>query len=185
MLLLEACCLLNLYATDRLREIAVTPPHRLGVAQYVLAQESLYVRRPVPSAAREERIRIDLSSLVREDLVQVLHLEHPLEERLFVDLAALVDDGEATTGAIALNRGYAIAMDDRKARRVFTEHMQTVRLISTLEIMKNWADRATVSNAELRAAMVRIRSGTGYVPSKRDPLYDWGRKLTYSGASWC
>ena len=35
-----------------------------------------------------------------------------------MDLSAVIDDGEAITGAIALHRGYAVAIDDRKARRV-------------------------------------------------------------------
>ena len=48
----------------------------------------------------------------------VMRLETPSEEASFVELAAVLDDGEAVTGAIALNRGHLVAIDDRKARRV-------------------------------------------------------------------
>ena len=42
-LILDASCLLNLYATGRSRDIALTLPYRLGVADYVLEREVLYV----------------------------------------------------------------------------------------------------------------------------------------------
>ena len=44
-LLLDASCLLNLYATGRLREIAEVLPYQLCVAGYVAEQEALFVRR--------------------------------------------------------------------------------------------------------------------------------------------
>ena len=67
---------------------------------------------------------VDLSSLVDEGLVRVMALETPGEEATFVELAALVDDGEAITGALAAHRQCALATDDRKARRVLGERIR-------------------------------------------------------------
>ncbi|MBI2919095.1 MAG: hypothetical protein HYY01_14055 [Chloroflexi bacterium] len=173
LLLLDASCLLNLYATGRFRDIAAAQSRRLGVAEYVVEQEALYVWCPGPGEAREERVPVDLSPLIAEGLVLVLRLEHQEEEATFVDLAALVDDGEAITVALALHRGCAVATDDRKARRVIVERVPSVPLASTLELLKRWADEASISHSDLRAAMLAMQAGASYAPGERDPLYGW------------
>ena len=182
-LLLDASCLLNLYATGRLREIAAMLPYQLRVADYVLEQEALYTWLPDPASTREQRVPVDLSFLVREGLIQVMRLEHLEEELTFVDLAALVDDGEAVTGALAFHRRCSLATDDRKARRVLGEQVPTVPLVSTLELLRLWAQEASVPGAELRAAMTAMRSGASYVPGDRDPLYTWWREVMHGGVS--
>ena len=82
-----------------------------------------------------------------------------------------MDDGEAVTGAIALNRGYSVAIDDRKARRVLGEKAPGMRLVSTLELMRRWAESVTIEEVgrALRAMQHRAR----YIPGQQDPLYAW------------
>ncbi len=176
-LLLDASCLLNLYATGRFRDIGVTLPYQIAVADYVLDVEALYVWRPDPTGTRDEAEPVDLSSLVDEGLVRVMGLETPDEEATFVELAAVVDDGEAMTGALAAHRQCALATDDRKARRVLGEQIPTVPLLSTLELLKLWVDGAAVPDTELRAAVEGMRVGASYVPGPRDPLYSWWQSI--------
>ena len=102
LLLLDASCLLNLYATGFLREIADTLPYQFAVADYVLEQEALYIWLPESDETREERVTVDLSQLVSEGMIIVMRLERLEEEVTFVDLAVSIDDGEAMTGALAL-----------------------------------------------------------------------------------
>ena len=173
LLVLDACCLLNLYATERMRDIVLALSHRVAVAGYVLEQEALFVWRPVLAEARDEQVPVDLSALVEEGLLQVLRLEHQEEEAMFVDFAALMDDGEAITGALALHRGYGVATDDRKARRIFADRAPTVPLTSTLELLKRWADQSNVTPETLRSAMLAMRSGASYVPREQEPLHEW------------
>ena len=173
LVLLDASCLLNLYATDRIRDIALASSYRLGVADYVLEQEVLFIWRPVEGEAHEERVPVHLSPLVHEGLLLILRLEHQEEEAVFVDLAALMDDGEAMTGALASYRGCGIATDDRKARRIFANRAPTVPLTSTLELLKQWADQSHVAQEELLAAVLAMQSGASYVPRQQDPLYNW------------
>lgn len=176
--LLDASCLLNLYATGRLRDIALALPYRLGVAEYVREREALYVWRRGSTGNEDKRVPVDLASLVDEGAIQVVRPERPEEEATFVDFAAVVDDGEAFTIALALHRGYSVATDDRKARRILAERAQSVPLFSTLELLKAWAERASVSNDELRHAMLAIQSDASYIPSTRDPLYEWWLTIT-------
>ena len=88
-------------------------------------------------------------------------------------LAADLDDGEAMTGAIAANRGFAVAIDDRKARRVLGRKDSGLRLVSTLELVHRWS--MGVSEEETNRALQAMRYGARYVPGNRDPLYDWWR----------
>ena len=115
-LLLDANCLLNLYATGRLREITVALPYRFRVADYVVEHEALFIWRPGPTDARDVQEPVDLTPLLEESLIQLMCLEHPAEEATYVGLAAHLDDGEAITGALAFT---AVApLQPTTARRV-------------------------------------------------------------------
>ena len=172
-IILDASCAINLYATGRLREIAATLDHRLFVADYVLEREILYVRAPSADVYGEDLEPVNLSPLIDDELIQVMRLERLDEQATFVQLASLIYDGEAMTGALALHRGCSVAIDDRKARRAFARHIPSVSLLSTLELLRMWDEAAAPSNVELREAMVRMRFGASYIPGRRDPLYDW------------
>ena len=171
-LLLDASCLLNLCATDRLLEIAAALPWQLAVVDYVMEQEVLYVRI---IGAQEGTVPVDLSPLIDEGLLLVMRLETPSEEASFVELAAVLDDGEAVTGAIALNRGHLVAIDDRKARRVLGEKAPGMRLVSTLELMRQWS--ASVPVQEVSHALRTMQHRASYVPGQWDPLHAWWRDM--------
>ena len=134
------------------------------MTEYVLEQEALYTWLPDSTGTRERQEPLDISSHIREGLIQVMRLEQLEEELTFVDLAASIDDGEAVTGAIALHRGCSVATDDRKARRVLGELEPPVSLVSTLELLKLWTQEGSVSDVELRSAMVSMRIGASIFP---------------------
>ena len=174
-LLLDASCLLNLYATGRLLEVAQALPWQLAVVDYVLEQEALYVRTVELYEGEVETLPVDLSPLIDGGLLVVVRLETASEEAHFVELAASLDDGEAMTGAIARNRSFAVAIDDRKARRVLGEWASGVRLVSTLELVQQWG--ASVPIDDVSRALRSMRHGARYVPGPRDPLYEWWRNI--------
>ena len=116
-----------------------------------------------------------LYPLVDDGLLLVVRLEDPNEEAYFVELAATLDDGEAIMGAIALNRGYSVAIDDRKARRVLGEKAPGMRLVSTLELVQHWA--TAVTSQEVILVLRAMQHGAHYIPGQRDPLYDWWRAI--------
>ena len=172
-ILLDASCLLNLYATGRMRDIAASTGYQFEVADYVLQYETLYVLQTNPEGTGEERVPVDLNSLIEDGLLNVVEFEGEDALSSFVQLASAVDDGEAATGALALHRYCSVAIDDRKARRVLGEVMPEVALVSTLELMQLWAQEASVPVRELQDAFMAMQMGASYVPGRRDPLYDW------------
>ncbi len=175
---MDASCLLNLYATGSLREIAAATDTRFQVAQYVLEHEAIYTWVPNAQSGHDEPVPVDVSPLIAEGLIHVIDLKDLAEQATFVELATLVDDGEAVTGALAFHRGCSVATDDRKARRVFGERIPSVQLVSTLELLRLWADDGQVTDINLRMAMIAMRSGASYIPSRRDPLFEWWAEIT-------
>lgn len=172
-LILDASCLLNLYATERFRDIVTSLNEQVGVARYVLEEEALFIRREAPADGHDEQIPVDISPFVAKGLVELICLASPSEEATFVELAALIDDGEAITAALALHRRGSVATDDRKARRVLAERAPTVSLLSTLDILRKWAETTALPVYELRTALGRMRSCASYVPGRGDPHYRW------------
>ena len=172
-ILLDASCLLNLYASGRLREIAKTLPQPLAVAEYVMQQEALYIRRRRSERHPEEREPVNIAPLVSAGLIQLLTINNEAEAATFVDFAREMDDGEAVTCALAIHRRCDVATDDRKARGVLGRRAPHVLLVSTLDLMKQWAGLAGVVKEEIRAALLNIWAGANYYPGERDPLYGW------------
>ena len=170
-LLLDASCLLNLYATGRLRDIALAVGWRLRVVRYVVDAEALYVRQANAVGEVQDVNPVDLTPLICEGLIETFDLAGPAEQAYFVLLASMIDDGEAITGSVAINRSLAIGIDDRKARRVLSEQSPEIVLVSTLDILQEWS--TTVPETELRDALLTMSSAANYVPGRRDPLYDW------------
>jgi predicted nucleic acid-binding protein len=172
-IILDASCLLNLYASGKLREITATLPQPFVVAEYAVQQEALYIRRRALEEEPEGREPVDIGSLVAAGLIQVITLNSEAEATTFIDLASEMDDGEAMTCALAMHRRCDVATDDRKARRVLSGHAPHIPIISTLAILKQWAEIAGITKAELKATLLNIWSGANYYPGEREPLYAW------------
>lgn len=170
--ILDACCTLNLVATGCAREILRQLPHRFCLGPRGRG-EALYLA--VPDA--EEREAIDLQPFFDAGLLTQEALAGSAEEALFVEFGASVADGEAEAAALAVNRGYILATDDRKARRIVVERYASLRLTSTLELLREWQQTAEPPDAVLRDALKLISTRATYRPRRSHPLWDWWDSL--------
>ena len=171
-MLLDARCVLNLYATGRMDRILRALPWRIAVADRVVA-EALYPRRGGDGADADERDPVDLGPLIARGLIEVLHLETEEEAASFVGFAAQLDDGEAMTCALALHRGGVVGTDDRKARRICGLRVPPLAIHSTPTMLKLWVATEQIADAELRRALVAIRERARFVPGRHEPLQAW------------
>src|SRR5947208_17094709 len=103
-IILDACCVITLYITERMGDILGSVPKPFVIADYVF---------------RNEILRFDLQALIDQGLLTVVSPGSEEEQDTFIDFAVHLDDGEAMTGAIAVHRNWAIATDDRKATSLF------------------------------------------------------------------
>ena len=175
-LIFDASTLINLYATGRIREIAQAVPYQFIVSKYVLDHEALYVRVP-DGVGGFSSLEMDLDQLVDSGLLNVESLQGAEQAATLVDLSQELDESEARTAAIAHHRGFMIATDDRKARRVLTDNWPSLRVMSTTQLLQIWAESANVTESELMAAFHAIESGARFVPGPHDPLFEWWEEL--------
>lgn len=175
-IMLDASCLLNLYASGRLREIAEALPEPLVVSDYVLDQEALFVRYKESDQDEEEKKHVDINPLMSTGLIRVISINSEEEQETFIDLATELDDGEAITISLAKHRRYQVATDDQKALKIISDR-SLVQVTSTLELVKRWAESQRVSKVEVRTVLLRIWTGASYYPGERDPLYSWWRDM--------
>lgn len=175
-IILDASCLLNLYASGRFKEIAESLPEPLVVSDYVVEQEVLFITYKESEQDEEQKRAVDMNPLVSAGLIKVISMNSEKEQETFVDLATELDDGEAVTVSIAEHRGCCVATDDRKALRVISER-SLVHATSTLELVKRWSEVRNVPKKEIKSALSLIWEGASYYPGERDPLYSWWRGI--------
>lgn len=162
--------LMNLLATGCAVEI-LRATRTVLMAPPTVAGEVLYLESDAVGGAREQ---IDLTPLEDSGVLVKLVLDDP-EVDLLLELAQVVDDGEAEVMAVALNRSIAMATDDRKARRVAGDRRAS--LISTLEILQRWESVATVSAERMQTVLNLVSHRSRYRPAVGHPLYGWWIQL--------
>lgn len=170
-ILLDACSLLNLYASNRFQAIATAMGWTFVLVDRAQT-EALYVRRGGAGEDAGEREQVDSAALISAAVLSVVTLL-PGEITTFAAFADDVDDGEAATCAVAFHRGYDVATDDRKARRLLREHIPHVYCYSTLELLKLWADGTAAAADDLRETLIAVRDRGNFLPPKADPLRAW------------
>lgn len=171
-ILLDTCCLLNLYATGRSDDILRALPPRFAVAERV-ADEAIYVRRGGGGDDADEKEPIALQPLIAAGLLEVLTLETEAESASFVTFAAELDDGEAMTCALALHRGWVVGTDDRKAQRVCGAGQPPLAVCTSPALLKAWAEVRQIAGAALRRVLLDVRERARFAPGKHDPLQAW------------
>jgi len=170
--ILDACCTLNLSATSRIEVILRRLPYEFTVGSWG-RREAQWLSVP----DLEERESVDLEPLIRAGVLTEEELRDRAEEALFVELGLTLADGEAEAAALAISRGYVLATDDRKARRVVAERHPSARLTGTLELLHAWQSAAAPSEAEVADALRRISERATYRPRRTHPLYTWWSDL--------
>jgi predicted nucleic acid-binding protein len=159
--LLATSCAVEILQTTGL--VLMTPP--------TVAGEALYLESEEAGGTREQ---IDLTPLESAGVLVKVLLDD-LEVNLMLELARIVDDGEAEVLAISLNRGIKMATDDRKARRLASERHAS--LISTLEILQRWESKVSVAPERMQTVLSLVARRSRYRPALGHTLYEWWSQL--------
>lgn len=169
--IVDACCTINLYAAGNM--LTLLPA--LGAEWHIpvlVTTETQYVRKPDPDdAARLVKEVIDLKPALDAGVLRTCDVASEAETALFVELAVVLDDGEAMCLAIAKSRGWTLATDDRKARRIAAE--RGVALLSTPELLKQWATLTALGEVEVARVLQNIQTYARFRPNSRLPDADW------------
>ena len=167
---LDTCCLINICAIDRpLEQVLGGLPFQMFVAAAVEREEISI--RPSVTAAKHERRRVDLQPCIDSGLLNRCLPETDQERDLYVSLTLRIQDGEAMSLSIASSRGWAIATDDKPARRLAAE--LGVQVLGTPELVRLWAEASSLPKDLLAGSITRIEQLARYVPTADLPAFDW------------
>jgi predicted nucleic acid-binding protein len=146
----------------------------LGVKCFVCSaviDEAIYIRRDDPAQPREA---VSIKPWILSGTVDATDPDGPVEEELYIRFATDLDDGEAMSLAICRARGYALATDDRKARRIASQlSPPRVQLPSTSQVLHHWANRTGPAAGELKRVLSAIELRARFIPPHDDPLRAW------------
>lgn len=168
-LLLDACSLINLYASRHLPHIIGVRSERFGIVQNVY-RESRFVFQGGDGPDRQTREPIDWPALT-SGLLDLLGDPTEEEAALYFDLSLELGDGEAMTGAVAYHRGYGVVSDDRKATDLLGE--LGIEVTSSLALVDHWARQSGIESDALRRVITDIRIRARYMPARSHPHYEW------------
>ena len=163
----DADVLMNLLGSGAAAEI-LQSLDVIFLAPPTVCGESIYLESLLPGGERE---KIDLSALVDAGVLIRIDLDDA-ELDLVVDLARIVDDGEAEVIAVALIRNLSMATDDRKARRTASDR-GIANLLSTPELIHAWSEASRPGNDRLSKVTRSISRRTRYRPPHSHPLHGW------------
>lgn len=177
--ILDASTLLNLFATGNAGEILGCFTGSRIVCTAV-ASEVLHLRNEEPTKPPEP---ISINELISVGVLTKAEPASSHEESLYVEFASLLDDGEAMSLALCVSRSFCLATDDRKARRVSASLSPPVALLSTAELVKQWAREMDVSRETLRNALLAIERKARFVPWQGYPEKDWWTSVVSADGS--
>jgi predicted nucleic acid-binding protein len=167
----DTCCLINLYASQRLRAIVAASMEQAIVPKPVV-EECLYIRQP--SEENPDHLvpmTVNLHPLIDDGLLLLTELAGEAELSQFVQLAALIDDCEAACLAIAALRGLALATDDKRAIHIATD--LGVSIVTTPQLLKNWAQHASPAQNEVTNTILCIERYGRFRPHAPCPHAQW------------
>jgi predicted nucleic acid-binding protein len=175
-LLPDACVLFNFAATGCLTDIVAALGISWAIAKAVEREIVPQVADPLVPRVTEP-LSIDVARLCAGGLLKVLECNTHEEAAQFVALVEPgpdhLDDGEAMTFAIAIQRGFAVATDDRKARRVLAKIAPQLPVYGTPSLLHRWAQLAQPEPLELARMLNAIQQRGHFVPPSSDPLAVW------------
>jgi predicted nucleic acid-binding protein len=147
--------------------------YQFGICS-VVKNESIYLRATDLNAPPEE---VKLDAYLESNHLTVFELSSDEEKELYVDYATQLDDGEAMSLALVYSRGFSMASDDGKARRLFTEEIRDLeRLLSTSQILKEWSEKAQMNTADLKQVLTEVSRRGRFFPNSSDPHFAWWSK---------
>lgn len=177
LLLLDACCLINLVATDQIQKILWALPYDCATSRLVVTTEVISVSRSVATSTAMERETLAPSYLENLEALRILDFSSEEDLAGFIQFAAEIDDGEASVCALAVAHGGAVATDDRKTLRLLERKHPQVAVVQTPELLYEWAELEGLRDQEIGKVLRSVYQGGRFYPRRDAPRFDWWERL--------
>lgn len=173
LILLDACCLINLFATEHIEEILTELPYRFATSRFAATKEVLSLARPTEADGPLEREIIESYRLEDLENLSLLDITSPEEMADFVRFAMDLDDGEASICALAVSHKGRVATDDGKAIRLLRREAPEVVIVQTPILLYEWAHLCKVPEITIREVLRSVRYRARYYPPRDAPHFEW------------
>jgi len=169
---IDACCLIDLLASGHAEAILRASAFTWRLPSAVRG-EVQYLRQHDPTQPGQVvKVPADLSGLIASGVLTVCDPENQQELDLFTHYAAVFrSDGEAMCLAIAGQRAWVVATDDRKAIRVAQQAGLSV--VSCPALVKAWADVTSPDQVTLKKVLQDIEVLAQFKPNPSMPEHRW------------
>src|SRR5947207_899732 len=169
---IDACCLIDLLASQDAEAIL----HASGLTWHLpsAVQGEVQYRRQYDPAqpGKTVNVPVDLSGMISSGVLTVCDPQNQQELDQFTQYAAMFrSDGEAMCLALAEQRNWVVATDDRRAIRVAQQAGLSV--VSCPELVKAWAVATTPDHATLNRILQDIQVLAQFTPNANMPEYQW------------
>ena len=165
-LVLDPCCIINLYASGQLQAILESLPIP------VVITNSVYQNSYRIYGSSDDIEVIDLHTMVQNKLLFVISLDEVINDRAanFTHIS-MIDDEEAITNAVAVQYNWSLGTDNLQSIALLKTQVPTIQLFSTFDILKHWIDIAHLSLSVLETALITIQRRALYTPHPIPSLY--------------
>ena len=169
---IDACCMFDLLASGYAENIMRASGFTWQLPSAVQA-EVQYLRQHDPTQpGKLVQVPADLSGMISTGLLTVCDPQDQQELDQFTHYATIFrSDGESMCLAIAEQRKWVVATDDRKAIRVAQQAGMTV--VSCPALVKAWADATGPDLATLNKVLQDIQVLAQFKPNLTMPEYQW------------
>lgn len=169
---LDACVLLNLYASGRVDEILRAVPFRYVVASSVRHEALWYFAPASHGSELLDRHDILLDPLLEAGTIELGDLTLD-EQASFVKLAQHLGDGEAESAALAIGRSGLVATDDVKAIQLFGRLTPRLNTIETGDLLQCWEEHSGADPLTVAAVLQAIQRGARFSPRRDARSSTW------------
>ena len=176
LIVIDACCTLNLLATRREIEIVrALKMHLLDTPQ--VRVEALTLWTPPDSDGQRSKERATTDALRAAGHLETRSLAIDEFVDAFVIAAARIKDTDASCIALAGVLNIPLLTDDRKERRVASDLFPSIKLVSTLDVLADAAQSLSWSRKELARVASDLRWRGNFAPPRNDPRGRWYEAL--------
>lgn len=153
-LVTDANVLINFCHIGRIDLLGELPGYRLVIPAEVVAEIT------------DESQRAQVTEAIERNILERIDIADPEELEAYAELVAFLGRGEAACLAIAQNRGYAMASDDKKRKfyREASRRLGTERIMGTVQI----------ALMAIRGGAVGVDEADGWLATWRSRRFDPG-----------
>lgn len=167
-LVLDASVIINLLATDHASAILQALPTPIVVTDNVIREIELGAVNGRPES--KQLLELIHNQILKSEVLSGIALEH------FFDLvsgstAASLGDGEAATLALTHSNGFTAVIDEKKATTISSERFETLRLITTVDILAYEPVRISLGDEALSVATLQALKNARM--QVRENQFDW------------